>query len=76
VVTDMQRVGLPHFYWTQLLSAAALGQLDHPEAPAALARIFALKPDFSALGELRKWNAAPDDLEHILQGLRQAGLRE
>jgi hypothetical protein len=25
---------------------------------------------------LRKWNAAPADLEHILQGLRKAGLRE
>ena len=73
---DLQRTGLPHFYWTQMLSAAALGQLDDPEAPAALARIFALKPGFSAREELRKWNAAPDDLEHILEGLRKAGLPE
>ena len=76
VVVDMQRTGLPHFYWTHLLSAAALGQMGHPEAGAALARIFAVKPDFSARGELRKWNAAPDDLEHILEGLRKAGLAE
>jgi hypothetical protein len=50
--------------------------MGDPEAPAALARIFAVKPDFSARGELRKWNAAPDDLEHILEGLRKAGLAE
>ncbi|WP_165982255.1 winged helix-turn-helix domain-containing tetratricopeptide repeat protein [Dankookia rubra] len=71
---DLQRTGLPHFYWTHLLSAAALGQMGHPDAPAALARIFALKPDVSARDELRKWNAAPDDLEHIMDGLRKAGL--
>ena len=74
VVADIQRIGMPHFYWSHLLAAAALGQLGDPEAPAALARIFAVKPNFSARGELRKWNAAPDDLEHILQGLRRAGL--
>ncbi|MFC7476600.1 winged helix-turn-helix domain-containing tetratricopeptide repeat protein [Dankookia sp. GCM10030260] len=76
VVGIIQRIGMPHFYWTHLLAAAALGQLGDPAAPAALARIFAVKPDFSARGELRKWNAAPDDLDHILQGLMQAGLRE
>ncbi|MBV9826446.1 MAG: winged helix-turn-helix domain-containing protein [Alphaproteobacteria bacterium] len=74
-VADVQRVGLPHFYWTHLLTAAALGQLGHAEAGAALARIYKVKPGFSARSELRKWNAAPDDLEHIIQGLRKAGLR-
>jgi TolB-like protein/DNA-binding winged helix-turn-helix (wHTH) protein len=74
-VAEMQRVGLPHFYWTHLLTAAALGQLGRAEAGAALSRIFEIKPEFSAYGELRKWNAAPDDLEHIMQGLRKAGLR-
>jgi TolB-like protein len=76
VVADMERVGLPHFYWTHLLTAAALGQMGHPDAGKALARIFEVKPDFSARAELRKWNAAPDDLEHIMDGLRRAGLRE
>jgi hypothetical protein len=59
-----------------LLTAAAKGQLGHAEAPDALARVFELKPNFSAPVELRKWNAAPADLEHILDGLRKSGLRE
>ena len=66
--------GLPHFYWTHLLTAAALGQLGRAEAGAARAHIFELKPNFSAHEELRKWNAAPDDFEHLMQGLRKAGL--
>jgi TolB-like protein len=76
VIVDIERIGLPHFYWTHLLRAAAQGQLGHPEAAASLARIFEIKPTFSARGELKKWNAAPDDLEHILEGLRKAGLKE
>jgi tetratricopeptide (TPR) repeat protein len=76
VIADTEKVGLPHFYWTHLLRAAALGQLGRAEAPDSLARIFEIKPTFSARGELRKWNAAPNDLEHILEGLRKAGLRE
>ncbi|WP_431267230.1 hypothetical protein [Dankookia sp. P2] len=76
VVADTQRIGMRHFYWKHLLEAAALGQIGAPDALAALARLFAVKPGFSAQGKLRKWNAAPDDLEHILDVLRQAGLRE
>ena len=75
-VAVTQRIGLPHFYWMHLLLAAAYGQLGAPEAEAALARIFDCKPDFSATAELRKWNAAPDDMVHLLDGLRKAGLRE
>ena len=75
-IADVEKIGLPHFYWTHLLTAAAKGQLGHKDAPDALARIFAVKPNFSAHVELRKWNAAPGDLEHILDGLHKAGLRE
>ena len=76
VVADMERVGLPHFYLTHLLTAAALGQMGHPGASAALARIFEVKPGFSARAELRKWNAAAEDLEHVVEGLRRAGLAD
>ena len=75
-IADVQRAGLPHFYWTHLLACAALGQMGNAEAAAALDRIVEIKPDFSARAELRKWNAAPADLEHIMSGLRSAGLRE
>jgi TolB-like protein/DNA-binding winged helix-turn-helix (wHTH) protein/tetratricopeptide (TPR) repeat protein len=75
-IADIQLVGLPNFYWTHLIAAAAQGQLGHRDAGASLARIFEIKPNFSARAELRKWNAAPHDLEHIMQGLRKAGLRE
>jgi TolB-like protein/tetratricopeptide (TPR) repeat protein len=75
-IADVEKVGLPHFYWTHMLTAAAKGQLGHEDAADAQARIYEVKPNFSASVELRKWNAAPADLEHILEGLRKAGLRE
>lgn len=75
-VADVQRISMPHFYWTHLLNTAALGQLDHPDAPAALAQLFEVKPTFSAQAELQKWNAAPHDLDHLVEGLRKAGLSE
>ncbi len=74
-LADVERIGMPHFYWTHLLRTAALGQLERPEADASLARIYEVKPDFDAPTELQKWNAAPDDLEHLLEGLRKAGLK-
>ncbi len=75
-IADVEKVGLPHFYWTHMLTAAAKGQLGQADAADALAKVFAVKPNFSATVELRKWNAAAGDLEHILEGLRKAGLRE
>ena len=71
-----ERIGLPHFYWIHMLQAAALGQLGDPSASAALDRVFQRKPDFNATAELGKWNAAPDDMAHLLEGLRKAGLKE
>jgi len=76
-LADVERISLPHFYWTHLLKAAALGQLQRREAAeASLEQIYTVKPDFAARAELQKWNAAPHDLEHLLEGLRKAGLRE
>ncbi len=76
VLADVQRISMPHFYWTHLLSTAALGQLERPEAAASLAAIYELKPNFSAEVELAKWNAAPEDFDHLMEGLRKAGLDE
>jgi TolB-like protein/DNA-binding winged helix-turn-helix (wHTH) protein/tetratricopeptide (TPR) repeat protein len=76
VISDVQKIGLPHFYWTHLLDGASKGQLGRGDAGESLARIFEIKPNFSARIELQKWNAAPKDLEHIMEGLRKAGLRE
>ena len=75
-LADVERIAMPHFYWTHLLQAAALGQLQRHGAREALGRIFSLKPGFSARAELEKWNAAPDDMAHLLEGLRKAGLEE
>src|SRR5262252_3505334 len=75
-ISDVQKAGLPHFYWTHLLEGASKGQLGRPDASASLVMIFEIKPNFSARVELQKWNAAPNDLEHIMEGLRKAGLRE
>ncbi|MDA0240751.1 MAG: winged helix-turn-helix domain-containing protein [Proteobacteria bacterium] len=76
VLTQMERAGMPDFYWAFLLIAAAQGQLGRPEAAGSLKKIYALKPAFSAAAEIKKWNAAPDDLEHLMEGLRKAGLKE
>ena len=72
-VLDVERTGLPDFYWTHLLACAALGHMGRAEAVGALAKILELKPDFSPSIELSKWNAAPDDYDHILAGLRKVG---
>jgi TolB-like protein/DNA-binding winged helix-turn-helix (wHTH) protein len=69
----VEKIGLPHFYWTHLLDAAAKGQLGRPDAGKALSRVLEIKPSFSARLELRKWNASPTDLDHIMEGLRRAG---
>jgi len=74
MIVDVQRISMPNFYWTHLLDAAALGQLGRSEASTSLKQVFNLKPDFSAEAELNKWNAAPQDFEHIMDGLRKAGL--
>ncbi len=76
VLADVERVGMPHFYWTHLLRAAAQGMLGAPAAADSLATLFRVKPDFEARKELKKWGAIDDDLAHLMQGLRKAGLRE
>lgn len=73
-LAEVERIAMPDFYWTYLLRAAAFGQLGDPSGEGALKRLFELKPDFCAAGELQKWNAASEDFEHLMDGLRKAGL--
>ncbi len=75
-VARVRRVAMPNFFWPQILLTTALGQLEHPEAPRALARIYELKPDFSAKGEFAKWNTEAEDYKHLMEGLTKAGLQE
>ncbi len=72
----LERIAMPEFYWVHMLSAAAQAQLGRTDAAVSLMRAFELNPELSPRAELEKWNAAPDDLEHLLEGLRKAGLEE
>jgi TolB-like protein len=71
----LEEIAMPDFYWWNMLKAAAEGQLERPQAAASLASAYRLNPDLSPIDELRKWNAAPDDLEHLAEGLRKAGMK-
>jgi TolB-like protein len=70
------RINVPGFFWTHVVLAAAHGQLGEREAAAEAVRALqAFRPDFAevARAELRKWND-PELVEHLLEGLRKAGL--
>lgn len=72
----MERIALSGFYWTHLITASTQGHLGaKKEANAALETLLSLKPGFVAEDEIKKWNAAPDDAAHLLEGLKKAGLR-
>lgn len=72
----IRRVAMPNFFWPQILLTTALGQLEHPDSQKALARVYELKPDFSAKAEFEKWNTDPEDYKHLMEGLTKAGLQE
>jgi tetratricopeptide (TPR) repeat protein len=70
------QINLPGFYGTPLVAAAAYGQLGERDgAGQALRELLGLCPDFalSARAELGK-HLEPVLLEHMVEGLRQAGL--
>jgi non-specific serine/threonine protein kinase len=70
------KINLPHFFYTHLVSAAAYAQLGQPDAAGqALKELLGLRPDFAvtAREELLKWYA-PQLVEHLIEGLRKAGL--
>ncbi len=76
MLVDVQRISMPNFYWTHLLDAAAMGQMGRREAPASITMMRDSKPGLSVTNELHKWNVAPHDFDHIMEGLRKAGLDE
>ena len=70
------KINMPRFYATPLVTAAACGQLGERDAAGkALRELLVLWPDFgvSAREEMGKW-FDPDLAEHMLDGLRKAGL--
>jgi TolB-like protein len=70
------RINIPGYYWTLLMSAATLGQLGQTDrAKKSLNELLTNRPDFltSARDDLNKWFEA-DLVEHLMDGLRKAGL--
>jgi adenylate cyclase len=71
------RFNMPSYYYTHASLAAAAGQLgDRDTACRALRELLAQKPDFarSAREDFAKWFGHGELLEHVLDGLRKAGL--
>jgi TolB-like protein len=70
------KVNMPGYYWPHATLAAVYGQLGEQErARAALRELNAIMPNFGAMAreEYSKWNDA-EFIEHLLDGLRKAGL--
>ena len=72
------KMNLPGFYWTHIWRAAIYGQLGRTEdGKASVAALLNLYPTISdnARLELTKYNVSEAVSEHIIEGLRKAGLR-
>jgi TolB-like protein len=70
------RINMPGFFYAYAARAAALGQLGQREAGRkAVQELLALRPDFAAVArqEYAKWYE-PEQIEHLVDGLRKAGL--
>lgn len=70
------RINMPGYFHAQAALAAAAGQLgQHETARKAVRDLLAIKPDFGneARHEYTKWYS-PELVEHLLDGLRKAGL--
>jgi TolB-like protein len=76
VVEAVARVNMPNYFHTHAMHAAALGQMGrHDEARNAVQELLALRPNFAtaARQEYAKWYSS-ELIEHVLDGLRKAGL--
>ena len=68
---------VPAFYWTYTLLSMTYGQLNMElEAQQAIAKLLELYPDheLNARNEFRIWFSEEDYIEHMIDGLRKAGL--
>jgi serine/threonine-protein kinase len=71
------RVNIPNDFFSQAALLAAYGQLgDRDAARHALRQLVTVKPDIGAVAreQLGRWVCEPAVLEHLLDGLRKAGL--
>jgi adenylate cyclase len=77
-LATVDKYGMPGNYWTYVLQAAIYGQLEEREkAQRAIARLLELNPGYppNARQDVELWNwGVPDHVEHLLEGLRKAGL--
>ena len=73
-------INMPELFWTHLHTAtsnAQLGRLE--EARAAAQKIIELYPGFDleiAKQELNIYNVPPHEMDHVIDGLRKAGVPE
>ena len=75
-LASILKVNMPAYHWPQVYLAAVYGQLgEQQRARAALQKVDVLLPNFGAIArkELLKW-LDPELTEHLLDGLRKAGL--
>jgi TolB-like protein/Flp pilus assembly protein TadD len=71
------KINMPSYFYTHATIAAIYGQLGEREAAqGALRELLAQKPDFADIArhEWAKWLGPGELLEHVLDGLRKAGL--
>ena len=73
----LNKFELPDFFWNPLMHAAALGQLGRIAAKTALQRLLSLKPDFPKKSRfhLNSFLIKDEWVDHILEGLKKAGLK-
>jgi adenylate cyclase len=70
------KINMPNFWRSQFALAVAYGQLGEQDAARnAVRELLAIKPNFAMVAreELRKWWDA-ELTEHLIEGLRKAGL--
>jgi serine/threonine protein kinase/tetratricopeptide (TPR) repeat protein len=71
------RVNIPNDFFSQAALLASYGQLgDRDAARHALRQLLTVMPDIGAVAreQLGSWICEPELLEHVLDGLRKAGL--